>query len=93
MHIKKEDGDWDNPIRNKKGSNKTWNKPCATATEKERATIYYFWLVGSIHLRLGKIVKKPSNWLPYWKLFELAYFLCTAELCSANPRGKFIVAY
>jgi len=92
VFVKKEHGDWTIPIWNKRGPNKTWNKPRTTPNEREMATIDYFRVVDSIHPRSGKSIKVPGNWLPRLVLFDYKCFLCATGLCSAMPRGNLIAA-
>jgi len=61
VFVKKKYGDWTIPIWNKRGPNKTWNKPRTTPNKREMATIDYFQVVDSVHPRSRKSIKVPGN--------------------------------
>jgi len=92
VFVKKEHEDWTIPIWNKRGPNRTWNKPRTTPNEREMATIYYFRVVDFIHPRSKKLIKVPINWLPPRVLFDYECSLCETGLCSAMPPCNLIAA-
>lgn len=93
VYIKKVNGDWTILIWNKRGLNKTSNKPGTTPGEKEMVTISYFCLIHYVHPRLVKIMNVPGNWLPHQKLFDFDCFLGAAGFYLAILYGNLIIAY